>query len=98
MKSAILKILLIVYLFTFLVVCFSLSVPPTEMPLFVLMLCFAVIGIAISFRESRHWRIIWIIALVISILGGTLDVVAGKRIAREKSKNEQNVSFTNSTK
>ena len=86
MKSATLKVLLIVYLFIFLLVCFSLSVPPAEMPLFVLMFCIAAIGIAISFRESRRWRIIWIIALVISILGGTLDVIAGKRIAREKSK------------
>jgi hypothetical protein len=92
------KVLLVVYLFTFLLVCFSLSVPPAEMPLFVLMLCIAAIGIAVSFRESRRWRIIWIIALTISILGGTLDVIAGKRIARERLKNEATVSHANSVK
>jgi hypothetical protein len=98
MKKTVLRILLGVYLFPFLLVCSSLSVPPADLPIYVLMLCIALFGLTISFRDSRRWRVIWITALIFSISGGVLDVVAGKRITRQLIDNRTTSISTNLTR
>lgn len=84
-KQSLLCILTIVYLFFFLLVSFSLSVPPADFPLCVLLFVLAGAGLFLSLRESRVWRIFWIIALVLAVAFGVLEVVAGKLIAHERS-------------
>ncbi|PWU22113.1 MAG: hypothetical protein C5B50_00245 [Verrucomicrobia bacterium] len=85
MKRFMIKLLLVIYvLFLLLSGPFSLSVAPADLPLFVAMFCIAVIGLILGLRESKRWRVVWISALLISMLGATLEVVVGKRIARQR--------------
>jgi hypothetical protein len=48
----------------------------------------AVVGLFMSRHDSRIWRIIWVGALMASILFGALRVVAGYRIAHRRSHSE----------
>ena len=84
-KRSWLRMLLGVYLFPFSLVCFSVSVPPGDLPLCGLMFVIAVVGLVLGRHESRIWRLIWTNALVVSVLCGVLEVVAGKRIARQRA-------------
>jgi hypothetical protein len=86
-KRSWLRMLLGVYLFPLFLVCFSLSVPPADLPLCGLMFIVAALGLVLARRESRAWRVIWTSALILSVLCGALEVVAGKRIAHQRSKN-----------
>jgi uncharacterized membrane protein YjjB (DUF3815 family) len=95
MKRSLLRILLVVYLFPLVLVCGSLSVPPRDLLLFALMFAVAVAGTILSFKESRKWRAVWTAALVVALLGGALELFAGKRIARERSNNENSATPTN---
>ena len=88
MKRSLLRILLGVYLFLLSLVCFSLSVPPGDLPLCGGMFAVAAAGLALAFRGTRAWRVVWTTALMVSILGGAIEVVAGKRIAQQHSKTE----------
>jgi hypothetical protein len=81
-----LRMLLVVYLFLFFLVSFSLSVPPSDLPLCGLMFAVAALGLVLGYRENRAWRMIWTIALIVSVLLGALEIVAGKSIARQRSK------------
>jgi len=86
-KRFFLRMLLVVYLFVFFLVCSSLSVPPADLPLCVLTFVIAALGLILARRESRAWRMIWTIALMFSVLRGAVEVVAGNRIAHQHSKN-----------
>jgi len=52
------------------------------------MFVLAALGLFLAHRENRSWRLIWISALIISIVCGALEMIAGHRIARQHSKNE----------
>jgi hypothetical protein len=83
-KLSLLRILLGVYLFPLVLVCFSLSVPPGDLPLCGLMLVLAVFGFTLARRESRAWRLVWLSALIVSLLCGALEVLAGQRVAQQR--------------
>jgi hypothetical protein len=85
-----LRMLLVVYLFLFFLVSFSLSVPPADLPVCGLTFVVAALGLVLARRESRAWRVIWTIALIFSILRGVLEVVAGNHIAHQRSKSASN--------
>jgi hypothetical protein len=72
-----------IYLFPFYLVTFSLSVPPSDLPLCGLMFATSACGFALARRESRNWRIVWICALIVSFIFGVLEVVAGHNLARQ---------------
>jgi len=84
-RRSLLRVLLGVYLFTLSFVCFSLSVPPADLPLCGLLFVLAVVGVFLARRESRVWRFIWIGALIAAVVFGMLEVVAGRRIAHQRS-------------
>jgi hypothetical protein len=87
-KRSLLRVLLGVYLFPLALVIFSLSVPPADLPLCGLMFALAAFGLFLARRESRTWRVVWTSALVVSILCGVLEIVAGQRIAQQRSKHD----------
>jgi 4-amino-4-deoxy-L-arabinose transferase-like glycosyltransferase len=84
-KRTILRVLFGVFLFPLSLVVFSLNVPPGDLPLCGLMFALAAFGLVLARRESRAWRLIWLCALIISVLCGVLEVVAGQRIVRQRS-------------
>jgi uncharacterized membrane protein YsdA (DUF1294 family) len=88
MKRSILRVLAGVFLLLLVLTGFSLSVPPADFLLFISMLVIAVLGLALSVKESKKWRLAWTVALIISLLGGALEIIAGKRLVRQRSKNE----------
>jgi hypothetical protein len=90
-KQSLLRILIGVYLFPLSLVCFSLSVPPGDLPLCGLMFVLAGFGFTLARRESRAWRLVWLSALILSVLCGALEVVAGQRIAHQRSHHESSV-------
>jgi hypothetical protein len=63
----------------------SLSVPPNDLPLYGIIFLLAICGLAVAHKEDRGWRIFRGIVLVLSVAFGTLEVLAGKRIARLRS-------------
>ena len=79
-----LRILLGVYLFPLFLVCFSLSLPPADLPLCGLMFVLALFGFMLARRESRAWRLVWLSALIVSLLCGALEVLAGQRVAHQR--------------
>ena len=87
-KQSLLRILIGVYLFPLSLVCFSLSVPPGDLPLCGLMFVLAGFGFILARQESRAWRLIWLSALIVSVVCGVLEVVAGQRIAGQRSHHE----------
>jgi hypothetical protein len=87
-KQSLLRVLLGVYMFPLFLVVFSLSVPPGDLPLCGLMFVLAGFGFILARRESRAWRLIWLSALILSLLCGALELVAGQRIARQRSHHE----------
>jgi hypothetical protein len=93
-KSSLLRVLLGVYLFPLYLVGFSLSEPPADLPLCVLMFVIAVLGLVLARRERRAWRVVWTIALIVSILFGVLEIVAGQHIARQHSKHDSSMILT----
>jgi hypothetical protein len=96
-KSSVLRILLGVYLFPLYLVCFSLGVPPEDLPFCGLMFVIAAVGWVLARRESRAWRVIWTSALIISVACGVMEVVAGKRIAHQRSKDAASLRFVEPT-
>ncbi len=72
--SVVLYIILLPY------VCFSLSVPPADLPFFVALIVLATCALLASKQEARRWRIICIVGLVVSVLGGASEVIVGHRI------------------
>ena len=90
-KRSWLRVLLGVYFFPLYLVIFSLSVPPADLPLCGLMFVLSAFGLVLARRYSRAWRVIWISALIMSILCGVLEVVAGQRIARQRSKHDSSM-------
>ena len=90
-KQSWLRVLFGVYLFPLSLVCFSLSVPPADLPLCALMFVLASVGLFLARGESRAWRVIWTSALIVSIVCAVLEVVAGQRIARQSSKHESSM-------
>jgi hypothetical protein len=86
-KRSLLRVLLGIYLFPLCLVIFTLSVAPADLPLCGLMFFLASLGLFLARREGRIWRVIWTSALILSILFGVLEVVAGQRIAHQLSKN-----------
>ena len=93
-KTSLLRVLFGVYLFPLSLVCFSLSVPPADLPLCGLMFVLAAFGLVLARQESRGWRVIWTGALIVSILCGVLEIVAGQRIARQRSKHDLSMRLT----
>ena len=91
-KLSLLRILLGVYLFPLSLVVFSLSVPPGDLPLCGLMFVLAGVGFMLARRERRAWRLIWLSALIVSVLCGVLEVMAGQRIARQRSHHESSLA------
>jgi hypothetical protein len=91
-KPSLLRILLGVYVFPLLLVVFSLGVPPGDLPLCGLMLILAVLGLMLAWRERRPWRVIWMAALILSVLCGGLEIVAGQRIARQRSRKKSSAA------
>ena len=93
-KRSVLRVLLGVYIFPLWLVCFSLSVPPGDLPLCGLMFVIAAFGLVLARQESRAWRVVWLVALIVSILCGILEVVAGQHIARQHSKHDSGMRLT----
>ncbi len=87
-KRSLSRILFGVYLFPLLLVLTSLSIPPADLPLCGLMFGLAVVGLFVSRHDSRIWRIIWVGALIASVMFGVLELVAGERIAHGRSHSE----------
>jgi hypothetical protein len=81
-----------VYLFPLCLVVSSLSVPPNDLPLCGLMFALGGLGFVLARRESRAWRLIWVAALALSVVCGVMEVVAGQRIARQRSHHESNLA------
>jgi hypothetical protein len=96
-KSSALWILLIFYLFFCSFVFLSLSVPPADFPFCIMMFIIAVVGLAIAWQESRVWRLIWMGALVASIMCGSLELIAGHRIANQLSRDALSIRHSDST-
>jgi hypothetical protein len=84
-RQSLLRVLLGVYLFPLWLVVFSLGVPPSDFPLCVLMLILALSGFTLARHESRAWRTIWTAGLIVAIVFGVLEVVAGRIAARQRS-------------
>lgn len=84
-KRQIIRVLLAVYSMLFLFTVFSLSVPPHDLILFVAFFLIAVVGFLMARAEGRSWKLIWIVALTIAILGGLLEILAGKRLAEHRA-------------
>jgi len=95
MKTRVLRILVAVFLFALLLVTFSLDVPPGDIPIFILMLVIAGTGLALTVRGSRKWRALWIVAAVITLVGGSLEIIAGKKIAGSRRATESVSAHTN---
>lgn len=89
-RRSVLRVLLGVYLFPLYLVVFSLSVPPHDLTLCGLLSVLAGIGFVVARRESRAWRLIWLGALLTSVLFGILEMVAGQRTERQRSLHESN--------
>jgi len=56
------------------------------------MFILAGIGFMLARRQSRAWRLIWLSALIVSVLCGVLEVVAGHRIARQRARHESSLA------
>jgi hypothetical protein len=84
-KQSRLLILLFIYLFVCSLIFLSLSVPPADFPICVMMFVVAVVGLVIAWRESRVWLLIWIGALAASIMFGALELLSGRIIAHQRS-------------
>ncbi len=97
-KRSLLRVLLGVYLFPLYLVCFSLGVPPSDLPLCSLMFVLAAFGLVLARRESRAWRIVWTVALIVSISFGVLQIIAGRSIAHQRSKHDSSMRLTMSDK
>lgn len=80
-----LRMLAGIYLFLLFFISFSLSVPPADLSLCGLMFVLGAIGVVLSRRECRGWRIFWIAALILALASGVLEIIAGKRIERQRS-------------
>jgi hypothetical protein len=93
-RRSVLLVLASVYIFPLLLVFFSLSVPPADLPLCGLLFVLAGVGLIIARRETRVWRIFWITALILSVILGILEIVAGERIKHQNSGNESHLKYT----
>jgi hypothetical protein len=90
-KRSLLRVLLSVYFVLLYLVIFSLSVPPADLPLCGLMFALAALGFFLARQESQVWRVVWIITLIVSILCGALEIIAGQHIARQRSKHDSSM-------
>ena len=90
-KPSLLRILSGVYVFPFFLVAFSLSVPPGDLAFCGLMFVLAGAGFILARRESRAWRLLWLGALIVSVICGVLEVVAGERAARQRARPESSL-------
>jgi len=93
-KQSLLRVLFGVYLFPLWLVVFSLGVPPSDFPLCVLMFILALSGFALARHEGRAWRTIWTAGIIIAIVCGVLEVVAGKRIASRQRSEHRSTSYS----
>ena len=95
MKLNCLKVLAVLFVFVLLLCLLSLGVPPDGLIYFIVLFALAIAGLVTSAKAASRWKIIWAVALCISLLGGILEIVAGKRLAHQRSQAEQQQSFTN---
>ena len=93
-RKSILRGLLGVYLFPLWLVVFSLSVPPADFPLCVMMFVLAVLGLTLARKENRAWRAIWTVGVVIAIVAGVLQIVAGRRVAARLHSEKQSARYS----
>ena len=93
-RQSLLRVLLGVYLFPLWLVVFSLGVPPSDFQLCVLMFILALSGFALARHERRAWRTIWTAGLIIAIVCGVLEVVAGKRNAARQRSEHRSASYS----
>lgn len=84
-KRSFLRVLVGVYLILLFLICFDLSVPPADLPFSGLLFVLAVIGIVLARRERRAWRLFWTGALILALAFPVLEVIAGWRIAKQRS-------------
>jgi hypothetical protein len=94
-RKPILRILSGIFLLPLALVCFSLSVPPADLPLLGIMILIGSKGLALSLRHNPKWRWFWSIALAMSVFGAALEIVASKRIASQRSQEENIAISTN---
>jgi hypothetical protein len=92
-KRSLLRVLLSVYFVLLYLVIFPLSVPPADLPLCGLMFTLAAFGFFLARQESQVRRVVWTIALSVSILCGVLEIIAGQHIARQRSKHDSSMRF-----
>ena len=79
-RQSLLRILAGVYLFPLYLVCFSLGVPPSDLPLCALLFALAVFGLVLARKESRVWGLFWGGALVVSVAFATFQIAATKHL------------------
>ena len=75
-KRSVLRVLSGIYLFPLYLVCFSLGVPPADLPLCGLMFVLSAFAMPLARRESRAWLVVWIGAFAVSIIFGALQIIA----------------------
>ncbi len=60
--------------------CFSLNVPPADLPAFVGLVVLATCALIASKGETRRWRTICAIFLAVAVLGTALEILSGHAI------------------
>ncbi len=61
-------------------VCFSLSMPPADLPFFSALFVLATCALLASKQQTRRWKIICIEGLAFAVLGIGKEIIAGRQI------------------
>jgi hypothetical protein len=80
MKRHFFKWSVVLYMILLPYVCFSLSVPPANLPFFIGLIFLSACALITSKKETRGWKIICILAPSFAILGGAFEIVSGRII------------------
>jgi hypothetical protein len=89
MKRHVFKWSVVLYIILLPYVCFSLSVPPADAPFFAAMLVLAACALLASEHETRRWRIMCVVGLVVAVLGLIVEIMAGYHIKSVLDKRRQ---------
>jgi hypothetical protein len=91
MRKHLFKWSLIFYFIGVVYLCGSLSVPPADLPVFLVMDVLAVCAVIGSKEQIRRWKTISIILLIIVVLGTILQIIGG-HIIKTRRDRDRNIS------